>query len=354
MHTSDIGANAPRLKRTRLAGRVVTVLVTVLFSYIALRGVDLKDTWTALHTCNYWWLIPTLITFALAVGMRALRWRCLFAYERRPGRAVVGNAMLIGYLYNNIMPARAGEAARVLVLNQRGGTPAVEIVGTVLLERLYDVVAILVIFFAAVPWLPSVSWFDTAAIAAGVLAVGIAVAVAVLTIYGDRPVRVLLRPLRRFSHFSGERLERTIDELVHGLSGLRHHGVALQALLWTIGAWLVSAVSAWLLTLAFPLHLPLSSGILVVVAIGLAMILPSAPAAIGVFEGAALIALKAYGVSHNAALPYALILHLTNFVPFVLTGAIVLQYNARHPVRARPAEVGPGVPIAAGSTPVGP
>ena len=287
MHTSDIGARARRLKSPRLLGRVATVVVTLVFSYIALSGVDLKDTWTALRTCDWWWIIPTLLTFALATVLRGLRWRSLFAYGRRPGRGRRDERdRSSGYLYNNIMPARAGEPARVLVLNQRSDTPAAEIVGTVVLERIYDVVAILIIFFAAEPWLPQVSWLGTAAVAAIVLAVAIAAAAAVLAIWGERPVRLLVRPLRRFPHFSGERLEHTIEEIVHGLSGLRHHGVALEALVWTLAAWLMSALSAWLLTLAFPLHLPVSSGVLVVVALGLAMILPSPPAAVGVFEGA--------------------------------------------------------------------
>jgi hypothetical protein len=354
VHTSDIGARVRRLKRPRLIGNIAMILVTVAFSYFAIRGVDLHDMWSALRHCDYWWLIPTLITFAVAVGLRALRWRSLFAPGRRPGRAVVGNAMLIGYLYNSILPARAGEAARVVVLGQRSEAPPTEIVGTVALERLYDVVAVLLIFFVSEPWLPHVSWFGTAAVAAAVLALAIAAAAVVLAVYEDRPLRLLLRPLGRLPHFSGERLERTIEELAHGLSGLRHHGVAFEALLWTLTAWMVSALSAWLLTLAFPLHLPFTSGIMVVVAVGLAMILPAAPAAVGVFEAAALIALHAYGVSHTDALPYALVLHLTNFIPFVLAGALVLQHNARHPVRRRVVEETPEVALAAHATPVGP
>jgi uncharacterized membrane protein YbhN (UPF0104 family) len=61
------------------------------------------------------------------------------------------------------------------------------------------------------------------------------------------------------------------------------------------------------------------------------MILPSPPAAVGVFEGAALIALNAYGVPHSVALSYALVLHAVNFVPFILAGVWLLQYNVRHP-----------------------
>jgi glycosyltransferase 2 family protein len=76
------------------------------------------------------------------------------------------------------------------------------------------------------------------------------------------------------------------------------------------------------------------------VAVGLGMILPSAPAAVGVFETAALIALAAYGIPRTTALPYAVVLHLVNFVPFVLTGALVLHHNSRHPKRAAGARAG--------------
>jgi glycosyltransferase 2 family protein len=327
-----------RPARSRLLLNALTLVVTVVFSYIALSGIHLSAMWRALRTSDYWWLLPTLATFALATAARALRWRALFAPERRPPLGAVANAMLVGYLYNNILPARAGEAARVLVLTQRSEAPPVEIVGTVVLERLYDVLAILVIFFVAEPWLPHVSWFGAAAIVAVALALAIAATATVLVVYGDRPLRFLLRPLGRLPLFSGERLDHTLAELVHGLSGLRHRGVALSAFMWTTLAWMLSALSAWLLTHAFPLHLPFASGVLLMVAIGLGMILPAPPAAVGVFEGAALIALRAYGIAHSAALPYALVLHLTNIVPFVLAGALVVQHNARHPRRRRPGD----------------
>lgn len=319
------------LRSSRLLLNVVTVAVTLVFSYIALSSINLSLAWRALRTSDGWWLTAALIPFGLGLVTRAFRWRSLFARGRRPPVGAVGNAMLVGYLYNNIMPARAGEAARVVVLAQRSAAPPTEIVGTVVLERMYDVLAILVIFFAAEPWLPHVSWFGTAAVAALVLAILIVVAAAVLAIYGDRPVRLLLRPLRRLSLFSGERLERTIDELTHGLSGLRHPRLALEASLWTIAAWLCTALCAYLVSVAFHLHLPLACGVLVAVAIGLGMIIPSPPAAVGVFEAAALIALGAYGVPHSSALSYAVVLHLINFMPYIVMGVLTLHYNSRHP-----------------------
>lgn len=304
--------------------------VTVGFSYFALRGVDFGEAWRGLRTSDWWWLLPALVAFGLGSLARGLRWRALFYPPRRPSRGTTINAMMIGYLYNNILPSRAGEAARILVLKQRSDSPPVEITSTVALERLYDVVGILLILFVAKPWLPHIGWLRTAILlAAGLLCV-IALVVVVLAVYEDRPVRLVLRPLGRFSLFKGERLERTVAELTHGLAGLRNHRVASEALAWTILAWLMSILCAYLVSRALHLHLPFAASVLVMVAIALSMILPAAPAAVGVFEGATLIALHAYGVSKSAALPYALVLHLVNFLPFVLVGFALLHYNARH------------------------
>lgn len=317
-------------RTARRAMYVGVAVATVAFGYLALRGVDFKEAWRGLRNSDWWWLLPALIAFGLGNVARGLRWRALFTPNHRPQTGTTMNAMMIGYLYNNILPSRAGEAARILVLDQRSESRPVEITSTVMLERIYDVAAILLVFFLAEPWLPHVSWFGAAAALAGGLLCAIAAATMVLARYQDRPVRLLLRPLRRFSLFKGERLEQTVAEVTLGLAGLRNRRVALEALAWTIAAWLMSILCAYLVIRALRLQLPFSASVLVMVAIALSMILPAAPAALGVFEGATLVALHAYGVTRSTALPYALVLHMVNFLPFILIGAALLHHNARH------------------------
>jgi uncharacterized membrane protein YbhN (UPF0104 family) len=120
--------------------------------------------------------------------------------------------------------------------------------------------------------------------------------------------------------------------LVEGLSGLRNVRVALEALAWSVAAWLTSALWAWLVLLAFEPSFGFGAGVLVTVVIGLSMIIPSPPAAVGVFEAAGVLALQAYGVPASIALPYAIVLHVTNFVPLVVVGALMLR-SARRPKR---------------------
>ena len=305
------------------------------FSYFAVRGVNWSSAWHALRSCDAWWLIPAMAAFAAQIAMRAMRWRTLFAHGRRPAVGPIFAATMIGYLFNNIMPARAGEAARVVALAQRTETPVAEIVGTALVERAYDVFSILIIFLCASPWLPHQSWFATAEIVAGVAAVGLLAVVWVLAVHGDRPLRMMARPLSRLPGLSQERLEREAATLAQGLSGLRDRRVAIDALLWSLAAWMTAALWAWLVLLAFEPTFGFGAGVLVTVVIGLAMIIPAPPAAVGVFEAAGIAALAAYGLSRSAALPYALVLHVCNFVPLVVVGALTLHHAARRPVSRR-------------------
>jgi uncharacterized protein (TIRG00374 family) len=138
--------------------------------------------------------------------------------------------------------------------------------------------------------------------------------------------------LRPFSFLSEERLDRTVDEINHGLGGLRHPRIALEAFVWTIAAWMLSALCAYIVSLAFRLQLSFACGVLVVVAVGLGMIVPSSPGAIGVFEAAALIALKPFGISHSVALSYALVLHAVNSFRFY---SLVFRYCSTTPTPRR-------------------
>ncbi len=315
--------------------------VSALFAYLAVRHAHFREVWRALESSNYWWLLPALAALLVATAIRAFRWQLLFAPETRPPIRPVASAMLIGLFVNNVLPARAGEAARVVALNQSTGRSRAEIAGTVVVERAYDVFSVLVLLFVLVPWLPHVSWLRAAAVLAIALSVGLLAAAVVLFRYEERPIRFLLRPLSRLPFLSLDRTERAAANLAHGFAGLRRPRLALLALLLTIASWFVVGVSAWFLMKGFDLDLSVVAGTLVMIAVALALILPSSPAAVGVFEAATLVALRAYDVPSSKALSYALVLHALNFLPFVAAGVFFLQTHALSlRTRARRAELG--------------
>jgi uncharacterized membrane protein YbhN (UPF0104 family) len=329
-----VTVRARRLPAARAALVVVGLAVSAVFAYLAVRGVRWGDVWVALRDSRLGWLAPAFAALAVAVYLRALRWRSLFLPESRPPVRAVVSALLVGLFFNSVLPARAGEAARVVALNQSAGTSRAEAAATVVLERVMDVLALLVLLFVALPWLPHVSWVRAAGLLGLVLVLGVAGVIVVLARFGERPLRFVVRPLGLLPFVGAERLDAAAANAGSGLAGLRRPRIALEAAAWTIAGWLLLALSAWLLTRAFVAVSPLA-GVLVVVATNLAMILPASPGALGVFEAAALVALKAYRVPHSRALSYALVLHVLNVMPFIVVGAVVLQRHAARVRRSR-------------------
>jgi uncharacterized protein (TIRG00374 family) len=301
------------------------LIITASAIYLALRGVNADDARRALADSDLIWLLPASAALVAAVSLRALRWWSLFDSAHRPPLSAVTRALLIGLFFNNILPVRAGELARVIALHRHAGTPRAEGLSTVVVERLFDVLALLLLLFAAYPLLPEIPWLRAAALfAAGVVA-AVAVLVFVIVRYDERALHWVLSPLRRLPITGvAERLEIAARNATRGLVAIRNARIALEAMALTLASWLALAFSCWILFKAFSLHLPLVAGLLVAVTINLSLILPSAPAAIGVFEYATVVALRAFDIPRAEALSYGLVLHLLNLVPFLVTGVALL------------------------------
>ncbi len=208
--------------------------------------------------------------------------------------------MLVGLLFNSILPARAGEAARIVVLHQEARTSRVEALGTAVVERLYDVVALLVLLFLTAPFLPEVSWLRRAAIArrgAHRRHRGAASSWSTATASGRS--HFVLRPLERIPRVSAEHVERAAANLVQGLGALHRPRLAIPAFLLTLASWLVLAASFWFVLIGFDLGLGFDAGVLVLVTTTLALVIPSAPGGLGVFEAGGVVALRAYGIDDS-------------------------------------------------------
>jgi hypothetical protein len=289
--------------------------------------VELNEVWRSLRSSNYWWLLPAFGGLVVFVVLRSIRWRYLFVAQTRPSLWPVTEATLIGQFFNSVLPARAGELARVVALNLRAGTSRAETLSTVVVERAFDVLALLVLLFVGLPWFPDVTWLRTAAWLAVGLGLALALTAVALALYGERPVHFLLRPLARLPFLSTRRVELAALNLTQGLAGLRRTHLGLGAFALTTASWLVLAVTYWLVLLCFDLGLSPGAALLVVIATGLSLVLPSGPAALGVFEAATVVALGAYGVSESKALSYALVLHALIVVPFIAAGGVVLNLH---------------------------
>ena len=325
--TSTSRLGWPVTRRHRILLLSVGLALSALFAYLAVRGVRWGELKQGLRESNYWWVVPATALLYLAQGLRALRWRYLFAAPTRPAYGPVLEATLLGQAFNNVLPARAGEAARIVVLNRAAGTSVVEATATVLVERVFDVLCLLGLLFVLVPWLPHVAWLHAAAAVAIALTAATLLAGFVLFRWGERPFRVLLRPLARLPFLTEERVDAAATSVARGARALHDWRLALLAVVLTTVSWLVLSASSWALLQGFDLPHTFLLGILVTIAAGLSFVIPSSPGGVGVFEAAALVALATYDVPRGEALSYAIVLHAVNFFAMVVAGGLVLLWT---------------------------
>jgi len=316
-------------RRTSRLAAAVGLLLSVMFALYAVRGLDPAALSAALRSQRYVFLLPAGLALAVAVALRAWRWQLLFPRSSRPAFGHVGGALLVGYLFNTILPARAGEAARVHVLGRRSGTSRAQVLATVVVERAFDLVVLVALLVLATPLLPPIGWLP-AAVAVGVAASVVLVAVAAVGVRsGGGAVARLLRPLERLPGVDEARVTSMADAAVAGLAGVRTVGAAAAAVAVTAASWLALAASTWLLLLGTDLDLGLGAALLVVVATNLILVVPSSPAAIGSFEAAAVLALSAHGADRAEALSFALVLHALNALPYIPLGYAALALHSR-------------------------
>jgi uncharacterized membrane protein YbhN (UPF0104 family) len=310
---------------------LAALAISAAFALVAIRNVEWEEFRAAIADCTWWWLLPAAAVLAVGVFLRAVRWWLLFPRALRPPLVATTRALLVGTFFNNVLPGRPGEAIRVVTLHQETQTSRAAALGTAVTERVYDVVVLLGLLFAAWAWLPEVAWLRRAAVFGAVVAVALIVLLLALARWEERPVVRALRPLGKLPALSPERMEHAARALVLGLAGVRRAGLAAPVLLASAAAVLTITLSFWLVMFAFHLGLPFGAAILVMVATNLAMLIPSSPAALGIFEAATVVALRPYGVDESHALSYAVVLHALNSLPFIAIGLVLVP---RHGVRA--------------------
>src|SRR5512141_190723 len=123
------------------------VLISVVFIWLSLRGLRLDQFWGAVQSANYWWLVPGIGVYFVAVWARAWRWHYLLKPIKELPTATMLPITTIGYMGNNIYPARAGEVLRAVILKRKEGVSISASLATIIVERIFDGVVMLAFVF---------------------------------------------------------------------------------------------------------------------------------------------------------------------------------------------------------------
>ena len=311
----------------------VGLLISVLFLFIALRGLQLIDVWGGIESADFIWLFPGIIIYFIAVWMRAFRWHLFL----RPIKTISVNEIFpivtIGYMGNNIYPARAGELLRAIVLKHQHKVPISASLATIVIERIIDGVIMLgfiILNLSEITTLPGAVEFAktihmvilwSSAIFIGALFIFLLAA-----IFPDRTQKFLFLMIGKAipKNWQGK-VQSTSQRFIKGLRSLSSPIDVVIIFFVSIVIWLLETGFYWFIMLAFPFRVSFPTLMLMNGVLNLFTAIPSTPGYIGTFDAPGIAMLTAFGLNPEISASYTLLLHAALWLPITIIGGLFIS-----------------------------
>jgi uncharacterized protein (TIRG00374 family) len=304
---------------------VIGVLVSLLFLYLAFRKVDYAELWQAVRAANYWFIIPNVILGIFTMWMRAVRWKYMVRPIKKVGLGRLFSSVMIGFMANNVLPARLGEFVRAYSLGTKENISKSASFATIVVERLFDGFSILFILWATLLLFPFPDWVKKASNLFLLTNVAMLVLLVFLEVKTDSTVKFFKYILRFLPHNLRRRAEEILLRFISGLKVFRDASSLIWILSWSILIWVVTGISNYFIFLAFGLHPPIQASFILLVIVCLGVMLPAAPGFVGTFQFFSIFALARFGYDKSVALPFSIVLHACQYFPVTLLGLYYLR-----------------------------
>lgn len=301
------------------------VVVSILAIYFIVTRVDLNLLAQSFSQARYGYLLPTALLLVVALLPRAMRWRALLSGALPLERAF--NMINVAYLVNGILPLRIGELARVFLAGRYDPpVPLLKSASSIIVERLLDLLAVLVLLggaLAASPTLPA----EYRATASGLVVLLVAGFSALIILASQRALAQKL--IARFTNWlpflAKWNLSAWLDHFLEGLAPLTRPALLAQVLFWTAISWGISVLAGYILMFAFFPEGSLAATCLYIAAAAFAIAVPAVPGNIGTYEWAIMLALSALGYgagepTEATLVSFAVVVHAINLAVHASTG----------------------------------
>jgi len=289
--------------------RIIIALIISFFciSY-ALRDFNYTLFINSLVNANYVYMVSSILLLIFIIFLRSIRWRFLFVEEININDLY--KSQLVGYMGNNILPLRLGELLKAYYLEKKSKISKYEVLGTVVLERVLDLVGLILLFFILINF----SLFDLVDSSY----IKIFYFILFFTLIS---ILVSLKLSEKKDYKSKNKFPLILNDIIRGFSSIDRLNFLLS-ILSSILIWISYAVVVFLVQESMYLDLNFIQCILILFLSSIALMVPSMPGNIGTFEGAVVYTLLLFGIEDNFG--FAFILHAVSFIPYTLLGLYYL------------------------------
>lgn len=325
----------------------IGALLTAGLLWFLFRGTNWAEVGAAIAGAGKGWMLLSLALLILTFLLRAQRWSYIVRTAGPVPYSVLFDATQIGFLANFTLPARAGEAIRALVLARLTGLPLTKCLAFGFLDRVTDLFGLLAVMgvtalayapeqaavmpegFQLPEWAAGVLEPSAIRNGAGLIALAIAGLVGglvVLYLNTGLVVRISDAVLGLVSTKFAALARGWIEHFSEGLHVLRSLRALVGALIFSLLTWGFCALGLWAALMAFDIHGPWYTALVVVSTLSIVISMPSTPGFVGAFHLGIMLGvfIAVEGVSADVAKAYAIFCHLVNLIPIAVIGVYSL------------------------------
>jgi glycosyltransferase 2 family protein len=313
---------------------LVSLLAIALFAWF-LSSANLGDVWSQVRHARIDLLIAAFVCVGLTYWARAVRWQYLLKPIGHTRFRTAFRATVIGFAALSVLPARAGDLLRPYLLARQEGLSAPATFATIVMERVLDLMAVLMLLavyvwgFSDESTLPS-RLRGPIEISAALAAAASVVLMMVMWVLASHPERIgtlVATAARVLPRRLGARLGSLAHTFSTGFAVAREPRTLVVAFLWSFPLWLALAAEVWLVTQAFGIRMPFTGSFLLQALLVIGVAVPT-PGAVGSYHEAYRIGVTTFfGARNDAAVAAAIVVHAMSFVPVVLVGMVFMAQD---------------------------
>ena len=301
--------------------------ISIFFMGLLLRKIDFQKLAAAMQTMDYRFLVPVVLFTFASYFLRAVRWKFLLISEKNISLKSLYPATIIGYMANNLLPARLGEFVRAYVLAQREGLETPSVFASLVIDRLFDgftVILMLLVTLFALRLPQGMADAETALKVGGMVTFLLYCAVIVFLFLLKRQtmrtlafVKLILKPFPlRFS----DRIIPLLGSFIAGIRMSARGGHIAALLITSVLIWTFAVLPVDMILQAFGIHLPITASMFIMVLLVFAVMVPASPGFIGTYHYACFKGLSAFGIAESTSISIALVIHGSAFFPVIIAG----------------------------------
>jgi uncharacterized protein (TIRG00374 family) len=308
--------------------------VSCFFLLLLFRKIDFRQLTTALKTMDFRYMVPAVLFTFLSYFLRAVRWKYLLQPEKNIPLSSLYPATIIGYMANNLLPARLGEFVRAYTLAEKEGLATPSVFASLVIDRLFDGFTVILMLLATLimlPFPPSMQDAEAALKLGGIITfVMYSVVIIFLVVLKRHTIRTLSVVSYVLKPFPARFSESIIPQLGSFIGGIRmssKNSHTLAIIISSLFVWAFVVLPVDLVLRAFSIDLPIAASMFIMVLLVFAVMVPASPGYIGTYHYACFKGLSAFAIPESTAVSIALVLHALGFFPVTLAGFYHLWRN---------------------------